>query len=214
MVLGALILAMLIWLALDFLSPSKPARPHQASNIEASVDLAAHFHPSAAEPDTLPEPEPKLQPKAPHMPPPKPQVSAFTLSDRATEVLTELETTYLSTIRQARLEAQLKEQQSSQKLSTYLTPSQPKTQTKPLSQAQLSEVSVKSIVQSPERITAWIAVGKGSARPVQRGAWVGSAKVADISKDAVRFLSEDGTVTTKYVDMPTPIAEVQDEPKR
>ncbi|MGL1255020.1 hypothetical protein ACSTLX_25030, partial [Vibrio parahaemolyticus] len=64
------------------------------------------------------------------------------------------------------------------------------------------------------RITAWIEAEEGGARPVQRGAWVGSAKVVDITKDSVRFVTESGKSITKYVDTPMPTVEAQDDTKR
>ncbi len=220
-IMGGLSLAMIAWLAFDFLSgASKHPMPNAfdvSQHAEDSVDVTAKFLSDTVQDIT--KSKPVLQPtpsKEDAQPETKPDnTNVFELSDRADEVLTELETTYLSEIKQARIKAQIKEYESQQALDNYIAPPAPvKTPTAPLTHALISQVKVKSIVQSPTRITAWIEAEEGGARPVQRGAWVGSAKVADITKDSVRFVTESGKSITKYVDTPMPTVEAQDDTKR
>ncbi len=220
-IMGGLSILMLGWLAFDFLSgASKHPMPNAfdvSQHAEEHVDVTANFLSDTVQDVT--KSSPVLQPtpsKEDAQPETKPDnTRVFELSNRADEVLTELETTYLSEIKQARIKAQIKEYESQQALDNYIAPPKPvKAPTAPLTHALISQVKVKSIVQSPTRITAWIEAEEGGARPVQRGAWVGNAKVADITKNSVRFVTESGKSITKYVDTPMPTVEAQDDPKR
>ncbi|HGZ7314698.1 TPA: hypothetical protein ACOL2D_004105 [Vibrio parahaemolyticus] len=218
-IMGGLSLIMIAWLAFDFLSGASkhpvPSALDVSQHAEENVDVTAKFlsdtvqdiSKNASELPSRTTEEPETQSTT--------DTAVFELSDRADEVLTELESTYLSEIKQARIKAQIKEYESQQTLNNYVAPPAPvKESVSPLTHALISQIKVKSIVQSPTRITAWVEADEGTARPVQRGAWVGNAKVADITKDSVRFVTDNGKSITKYVDTPTPTVEVQNEVKR
>ncbi len=221
-IMGGLSLIMIAWLAFDFLSGAHkypmPSGLDVRQHAKENVDVTAKFLSDTVQDTTTSESV--LQPTHPKesmqkQPEAKPDAAVFELSDRANEVLTELESTYLSEIKQARIKAQIKEYESQQTLNNYVAPPPPaKEPVSPLTHALISQIKVKSIVQSPTRITAWVEAEEGGARPVQRGAWVGNAQVADITKDSVRFVTDNGKSITKYVDTPTPTVEVQDAVKR
>ncbi|HHY0626230.1 TPA: hypothetical protein ACVU5F_004304 [Vibrio parahaemolyticus] len=219
-IMGGLSIAMLGWLGFDFLTSAShhpmPNALDVSQHAEENVDVTANFLSDTVQ--RVSEKTSELPSRTFEEPTPSDDTAdsaIFELSDRAEEVLTELESTYLSEVKQARIKAQIKEYESQQALDNYIAPPKPvKAPVSPLTHALISQIKVKSIVQSPTRITAWVEAEEGTARPIQRGAWVGNAKVADITKDSVRFITDSGKSVTKYVDTPTPTVEVQDEVKR
>ncbi|EHJ9985262.1 hypothetical protein KB976_004399 [Vibrio parahaemolyticus] len=224
-IMGGLSVVMLGWLGFDFLTNASqhpmPNALDVSQHAEENVDVTANFLSDTVQSvseKTSELPSRQLPSRTFEEPTPTDDTAdsaIFELSDRAEEVLTELESTYLSEVKQARIKAQIKEYDSQQTLNNYIAPPKPvKAEAPPLTHALISQIKVKSIVQSPTRITAWVEAEEGTARPVERGAWVGNAKVADITKDSVRFITDNGKSITKYVDTPTPTVEVQDEVKR
>lgn len=127
-------------------------------------------------------------------------VQTFVLSDKAQTVLDELEETYLHQVKKARLDAQHQATKSEKKLGSLTTPTVPVKATSTQQLSLLERLKVKSIVQTANRVTAWVEVTEGQARPIKVGAYVGSAQATAITKEYVQFTTADGKTLTKYVE--------------
>ncbi|WP_045422824.1 hypothetical protein [Vibrio jasicida] len=137
-------------------------------------------------------------------------VQTFVLSDKAQAVLDELEETYLHQVKKARLDAQHQATESEKKLSSLTTPIEPVKANTPQHLPLLERLKVKSIVQTANRVTAWVEATEGQARPIKVGAYVGNARATAITKEYVQFTTADGKRITKYVEsavMPTSVEE-------
>ena len=127
-------------------------------------------------------------------------VQTFVLSDQAQAVLDELEETYLHQVKKARIDAQHQATESEKKLGSLTTPTVPVKATSTQQLSLLERLKVKSIVQTANRVTAWVEVTEGQARPIKVGAYVGSAQATAITKEYVQFTTADGKTLTKYVE--------------
>lgn len=140
-------------------------------------------------------------------------VVTFTLSHRAQAVLNALEETYLSQVTDAKLTAQIAAQQRQDTL-TQLTQNDIVVDTPVIEPtlATIDRLTVKSIVSTPNRITAWVELN-GQTVPIQRGAWINDVRALNITKDFVRFVNKQGKEFTKYVDTALPIVSEKDDGK-
>lgn len=137
----------------------------------------------------------------------------FTLSHQAQAVLNALEETYLSQVTDAKLTAQIAAQQRQDTL-TQLTQNDIVVDTPVLEPTltTMDRLTVKSIVSTPNRITAWVELD-GRTVPIQRGAWINDVRALNITKDFVRFVNKQGKEFTKYVDTALPIVSEKDDGK-
>lgn len=213
--MGVIIVMMVGYLAFDTFidTPPRPTpRLTQSDNVLAQSDnvLTQSRLPMSKTLSAPLEKEPKAEKK---------DVVVFTLSPKAELALNELQSTYFSKLRDARLKAQIAEKKSQRELDEYNAPPQHQpprrtTQdTEPLTDVIINQVEVKSIVKTPTRTTAWIGSLNGQARPIQVGAWVGDAKVIDITSNSVRFKRKGQTIQ-KYVAAPLPTAKEKKDAKK
>jgi len=233
-IMGLLAAAMVAWMAWDYIStppapivdntwqaplpdtvPPTSFANEQPDNVESLDDGSALVHAEEildiTPPSTIDEAATQAQTVqvAPVQPITTP-VSTFVLSDRAQAVLDELEETYLSQVKKARLDAQHQVTESEKKLSSLTTPITPVKTDATRHLSLLERLKIKSIVQTTNRVTAWVEAIEGQARPIKVGAYVGNARATAITKEYVQFTTADGKRITKYVEsavMPTSVEE-------
>lgn len=232
-IMGLLAAGMVAWMAWDYIStPPAPivdntweeplpdtVQPtsfvnEQPDNVESTVrgttvyveDTLEVAPPSDREKAATPAQTVQVAQTQPITPP----VPTFVLSDRAQAVLDELEETYLNQVKKARLDAQHQATESEKKLNSLTAPIAPVKTDTTRHLSLLERLKVKSIVQTTNRVTAWVEVIEGQARPIKVGAYVGSARATAITKEYVQFTTTDGKRITKYVEsavMPTSVEE-------
>ncbi|WP_017187970.1 hypothetical protein [Vibrio harveyi] len=143
---------------------------------------------------------------------PSPMVT-FTLSNRAQKVLDALEETYISQVTDAKLTAQIAARTRQDELDKLTEKEEVTIVTSfDTSKSTIDLLTVKSIVSTPKRITAWIELN-GQTVPIQRGAWIDDVRALNITKDFVRFVNKQGKEFTKYVDTALPILSEKDDDK-
>ncbi len=142
-----------------------------------------------------------------------PPMVTFTLSNRSQAILDALEDTYISQVTDAKLTAQIAQQQR-QDTFNQLTQDDVVVETSVFipTLTTIDRLTVKSIVSTPNRITAWVELN-GQTVPIQRGAWVDDVRALNITKDFVRFVNKQGKEFTKYVDTSLPIVSENDDGK-
>ncbi len=129
----------------------------------------------------------------------------FTLSDQTQTILDELEKTYLNEVQKARRDAEHQALLSQRQLDGLTAVVNPKpVTTQPMTRPWIDSIKVRSLVKAGNRITAWVEVNDGQARPILPGAWVGNAQAVDITAEFVRFVTKEGNAVTKYVEAPQP----------
>lgn len=238
--MGVIAFAMMGWMGYDFLS--QPSTPPMSSDVPTElfaepVDSSTQDVAMLAADEAIP-PQPKLvaeppqeqeavevvvhdvidgsispAPTAADLLPENVPTVTFTLSHRAQAVLNALEETYLSQVTDAKLTAQIAAQQRQDTL-TQLTQNDIVVDTPVIEPtlATIDRLTVKSIVSTPNRITAWVELN-GQTVPIQRGAWINDVRALNITKDFVRFVNKQGKEFTKYVDTALPIVSEKDDGK-
>ncbi|MGD1336100.1 hypothetical protein ACP6H1_27280 [Vibrio harveyi] len=210
--MGSLIVGMAGYLAYDMLidTPSRPTPQAPTPQIVIpSDDVLAQ----------TPTPQPIAAPMVEQPKTEAKEVVVFELSPKAELALDELQRTYFAKLRDARLKAEIAEKKSQRELDEYssipnTTPPPRRTpQSEPLTNVVINQVEIKSIVKTPNRTTAWIGSLNGQSRPIQVGAWVGDAKVIEITSNSVRF-ERNGQYIRKYVAAPLPIAKEKRDVKK
>ncbi len=222
-IMGAASALMLAWLAYDFFSAPTPA-PIRQSDAEFTMVNQKDSTPEPL-PDTVAPLTPITPDKAkPAQPSPEPEVAAnvqtaepvsiqvpmvsevtFTLSDQTQTILDELEKTYLSEVQTARRDAEHQALLSQRQLDGLTAVVNPKpVTTRPMTRPWIDTIKVRSLVKAGNRITAWVEVNDGQARPILPGAWVGNVQAVDITAEFVRFVTKEGNAVTKYVEAPQP----------
>lgn len=140
-------------------------------------------------------------------------VVTFTLSNHSKKVLNALEETYLSQVTDAKLAAQISattrqnelDKLQEKEVVTIVPDVKPSLST-------IDLLTVKSIVSTPKRITAWVQINDQTV-PIQRGAWIDDVRALNITKDFVRFVNKQGKEFTKYVDTTLPTLKEIDDGK-
>ena len=197
--LGALMFLMIAYMAYDVLGEAET--PPIISSVETPSELDFMIEPVASRPAPLFDvPETTNEPV--HLSAePVDLVITYQSSQKAKDVLDALETTYISQVNKNKLAAQIAEQAEKQTLDSM--------QLKPVIETPVSEpvitrssiidlITVKSVVITPTRTTAWLNINGGDI-PVQYGVWVEDLRVVNITKDFVRFNNKNGQGFTKYV---------------
>ncbi|WP_322805340.1 hypothetical protein SO574_23505 (plasmid) [Vibrio alfacsensis] len=225
--MGTLAVGMVGWMGVDFLS--QPSTPPMSSDVPTEIltqvdespeqEVAMLVAEQALDPEpefvleveaesarlkevAMDEPQIHTQPKMESLSQP---MVTFTLSESAQTVLEALEETYISQVTDAKLTAQIAQQQRQDALNQMTQ--EVVVMDTPVFAPTLSTVdrlTVKSIVSTPTRITAWVEIN-GQTVPIQRGAWVDDVRAVNITKDFVRFVNKRGEEFTKYVDTTLPI---------
>lgn len=233
--MGTLAVGMAGWMAVDFLS--QPSTPPMSSDVpteiltqvdnspeqevamlmaeqtlEPTPDLILEVEPEPALVSSVVMEEPQIhtQPKTESLSQP---MVTFTLSERAQTVLNALEETYISQVTDAKLTAKISEQQRQDALNQMTQ--EVVVMDAPVFAPTISTIdrlTVKSIVSTPTRITAWVEI-HGQTVPIQRGAWVDDVRAVNITKDFVRFVNKRGEEFTKYVDTTLPIVSEKNDGK-
>lgn len=238
--MGVIAFAMMGWMGYDFLS--QPSTPPMSSDVPTElfaepvdsstqdVAMLAADEAITPQPDEATKPKQEVvdvaittsigattslvdaEEKRPTIESP-PSMVTFTLSHRAQAVLDALEETYLSQVTDAKLTAQIAAQQRQDAL-TQLTQNDIVVDAPVIEPtlATIDRFTVKSIVSTPNRITAWVELN-GQTVPIQRGAWINDVRALNITKDFVRFVNKQGKEFTKYVDTALPIVSEKDDGK-
>ncbi|AUW07636.1 hypothetical protein [Vibrio campbellii] len=238
--MGVIAFAMMGWMGYDFLS--QPSTPPMSSDVPSElfaepvdsstqdVAMLAADEAITPQPDEATKPKQEVvdvaittsigattslvdtEEKRPTIESP-PSMVTFTLSHKAQAVLDALEETYLSQVTDAKLTAQIAAQQRQDTL-TQLTQNDIVVDTPVIEPtlATIDRLTVKSIVSTPNRITAWVELN-GQTVPIQRGAWINDVRALNITKDFVRFVNKQGKEFTKYVDTALPIVSEKDDGK-
>ncbi|EJN6713233.1 hypothetical protein NQN45_004091 [Vibrio vulnificus] len=224
--MGTLAIGMVGWMAVDFLST--PSTPPMSSEVPTEIltqvdespeqEVAMLVAEHALEPTpefvlevapgsarvkevVIDEPLIHVQPKSESRTQP---VVTFALSNRAQAVLNALEETYLSQVTDAKLTAQIAAQQRQEAFNQLTTEEIIIAAPTPAPAfSAIDRLTVKSIVSTPTRITAWVELN-GQTHPIQRGAWVADVRALNITKDFVQFTNQQGDTFTKYVDTTLP----------
>lgn len=232
--MGTLAVGMAGWMAVDFLS--HPSTPPMSSDVPTEIltqvdespeqEVAMLVAEQTLEPESeftlevepesallkevvMEEPQIHTQPKTESLSQP---MVTFTLSERAQTVLDALEDTYISQVTDAKLTAQIAEQQRQDALNQMTQEVVIDTPVFAPTISTIDRLTVKSIVSTPTRITAWVEI-HGQTVPIQRGAWVDDVRAVNITKDFVRFVNKRGEEFTKYVDTTLPIVSEKNDGK-
>ncbi|HFQ5058995.1 hypothetical protein WM008_19720 [Vibrio vulnificus] len=223
--MGILAISMASWLAVDFLSsPNTPlissdgpteifSEPvHRTEDVVATLVVEEVVSPKPANAQPV-ETTPPIELNVVSTTKPNAPVVTFTLSNRAQAVLNALEETYLSQVTDAKLTAQIAAQQRQDTLDQLTQEAiiieHPAV---PLPLSSLDRLTVKSIVSTPKRITAWVELN-GQTVPIQHGAWVEDVKALNITKDFVQFIDKQGRTLTKYVETVLPTVSEKNDGK-